>query len=88
MPRCFFLFPRFTLVTLALFLAGSAPAQIACPTPSLGSPACTSTGMSLADPTITPDTQLLFDLETRFAQDVAKGGGAAFASWFADNAVL
>jgi ketosteroid isomerase-like protein len=88
MPRCFFLFPRSTLLSLALFLAGSAQAQIACPTPSLGSPACTSTGMSLADPTITPDTQLLFDLEARFAQDVAKGGGPAFASWFADNAVV
>jgi ketosteroid isomerase-like protein len=31
--------------------------------------------------------RLLFDLEARFARDVAQGGGKAFVSWFADDAV-
>jgi ketosteroid isomerase-like protein len=30
---------------------------------------------------------VLLDLEARFARDVAAGGGKAFASWFADDAV-
>ena len=29
----------------------------------------------------------LYKLEARFAADVAKGGGTAFASWFAEDAV-
>jgi ketosteroid isomerase-like protein len=84
------------LAHLALVLALSltaiqAHAQTACPAPSLNgtvAPECSSTGVPLADPTVTPDTQLLFDLEARFAADVAKGGGPAFASWFADDAVV
>ncbi len=31
--------------------------------------------------------RVLFDLETRFARDVATGGGKAFVSWFADDGV-
>jgi ketosteroid isomerase-like protein len=38
-------------------------------------------------PTITPGQITLMELEGRFEQDVAKGGGKAFASWFADDAV-
>lgn len=38
-------------------------------------------------PTITPGQITLIELETRFAQAVAAGGGKAFASWFADDAV-
>jgi ketosteroid isomerase-like protein len=30
---------------------------------------------------------LLFELEAQFAKDVAERGGAAFASWFADDGV-
>ncbi len=84
--------PAFSLLlttALALSLLCGTPvaaAQNTCPT--LTSATCSSTGMSLSDPTITPDVQLLYDLESRFAQDVAKRGGPAFASWFADNAVL
>lgn len=41
----------------------------------------------LADPTVKPGKMLLFDLETRFAKDVAERGGAAFAEWFAEDGV-
>jgi ketosteroid isomerase-like protein len=41
----------------------------------------------LTDPTLTPGTAFLFNLEAKFARDTAAGGGRAFASWFADDAV-
>ena len=41
----------------------------------------------LADSTVKPGKMILFDLETRFAQDVAARGGVGFASWFADDGV-
>ncbi len=41
----------------------------------------------LVDSTVKPGKMLLFDLEARFAKDVANRGGAAFADWFADDAV-
>jgi ketosteroid isomerase-like protein len=42
----------------------------------------------LLDPTVKPGKMLLFDLEARFAKDVAARGGAAFAEWFAEDGVL
>ena len=41
----------------------------------------------LADTTVKPGKMLLFDLDTRFAKDVATKGGAAFADWFAEDGV-
>ena len=41
----------------------------------------------LADPSMNPGKSLLFDLEAKFAKDVAARGGAGFASWFADDGV-
>ena len=41
----------------------------------------------LADPTMSSGKSLLFDLEARFAKDVAARGGAAFADWFAGDGV-
>jgi ketosteroid isomerase-like protein len=41
----------------------------------------------LTQPTLSPGVLLLMELEGRFAKDVATGGGKAFASWFADDAV-
>jgi ketosteroid isomerase-like protein len=41
----------------------------------------------LTQPTLSPGVLLLMELEGRFAQAVATGGGKAFASWFADDAV-
>jgi ketosteroid isomerase-like protein len=44
-------------------------------------------GSLLTQPTLTPGAVFLIDLERQFAADVAQGGGKAFASWFADDAV-
>jgi ketosteroid isomerase-like protein len=41
----------------------------------------------LTQPTLSPGVLLLMELEGRFAQSVASGGGKAFATWFADDAV-
>jgi ketosteroid isomerase-like protein len=50
--------------------------------------ATTSTAPNpLTDPTANPAASVLYDLEARFAADVATGGGPAFAHWFADDAV-
>ncbi|MGO9337377.1 MAG: YybH family protein [Terracidiphilus sp.] len=41
----------------------------------------------LSDTTVKPGKMILFDLEARFAKDVAQRGGAAFADWFAEDGV-
>lgn len=41
----------------------------------------------LAQPTLSSGALLLMELEGRFARAVAAGGGKAFATWFADDAV-
>jgi ketosteroid isomerase-like protein len=41
----------------------------------------------LSQPQLSPGVLLLMELEGRFAQAVATGGGKAFSSWFADDAV-
>jgi ketosteroid isomerase-like protein len=41
----------------------------------------------LAQPTLTPGVLLLMELEGRFEKAVSAGGGKAFGSWFADDAV-
>jgi ketosteroid isomerase-like protein len=41
----------------------------------------------LAQPALSPGVLMLMELEGRFAQSVAAGGGKAFATWFADDAV-
>jgi ketosteroid isomerase-like protein len=41
----------------------------------------------LSQPTLTPGMLLLMELEGRFAKSVAAGGGKAFGTWFADDAV-
>ncbi len=45
-----------------------------------------STGTPLTQPTLSPGAMELLTLEGQFAQSVAKGGGAAFAQWFAEDA--
>lgn len=42
----------------------------------------------LTDTTATPGKTLLYNLEAEFAKTVAERGGAGFASWFADDAVI
>jgi ketosteroid isomerase-like protein len=41
----------------------------------------------LTNPGYSTEVAFLFDLEKKFAQDTATGGGAAFAKWFAGDAV-
>jgi ketosteroid isomerase-like protein len=41
----------------------------------------------LAQPALSPGVLMLMELEGKFAQSVAAGGGKAFATWFADDAV-
>ena len=41
----------------------------------------------LSDTTVKPGKMVLFELEARFAKDVAERGGAGFAAWFADDGV-
>ncbi len=41
----------------------------------------------LTNPALTPDVEFLFNLDAQFARDTAQGGGAAFAKWFAPDAV-
>lgn len=41
----------------------------------------------LSDATVKPGKMILFELEARFAKDVATRGGAAFADWFAEDGV-
>lgn len=46
-----------------------------------------ATANPLTDPEATPGVEFLFKLEAQFAADVAKGGGKAYASWFAPDGV-
>ena len=47
-----------------------------------------STPSPFADPTMKPGKTLLFELEAKFARDVAARGGEGFASWFAEDGVV
>ena len=90
------LMPRRPLAAslFAILLASAAHAQ---PGPQLSQPGQSSgfdllanpnqTLSPLTQPTLSPGVLLLMDLEVRFAKAVASGGGKAFASWFADDAV-
>lgn len=42
---------------------------------------------ALNDPSVSPGTSFLYGLEAKFAKATAAGGGPAFASFFADDAV-
>lgn len=69
----------------SLFFAATMPAQILdplAPKPPVGQ----STN-PLTDPNATPGIQMLYQLEAKFAADTRKGGGVAFAAWFAPDAV-
>jgi ketosteroid isomerase-like protein len=48
-------------------------------------PAASNAPDPMADPTMKAGKAFLFDLEARFAKDVAARGGAAFADWFAED---
>lgn len=65
--------------------AGCLSAQMLDPLAS--KPSTDQSGNPLTDPALSPGVQFLFQLEAKFAADTAKGGGPAFASWFAPDAV-
>src|ERR1700712_310943 len=62
----------------------SLPLTLQGPTDSQAKPQIIS---PITQPTLSPGVIHLMELEGRFSQDVAKGGGAAFSSWFAEDAV-
>jgi len=64
-------------------VARDAPAQVLVPDLSSSG----SAANPLADTTMKPGKALLFDLEAKFAQATAEGGGKAFATWFAEDSV-
>jgi ketosteroid isomerase-like protein len=81
------------LLLLTVFLASTLPLNAQVPTPQPSpftldplAPPPPSANL-LTQPTLNPGALVLLDLEARFARDVATGGGKAFASWFADDAV-
>lgn len=81
MPRGLFAAVLFFCLVCAPHLAGQ----------MLEPPAPQSTsnqgGNLLTNPSMTPGGDFLEQLEARFAADTAKGGGKAFAAWFAPDAV-
>jgi ketosteroid isomerase-like protein len=71
-------------VLACLAFCSASPAQMlspAAPQPS------GQAGNPLTNPQVSPGIELLYQLETQFAADTAKGGGPAFAAWFAPDAV-
>jgi ketosteroid isomerase-like protein len=74
-------------VLAQLQIAGQVPPQ-STPAPSYDPLPRTGYQISpLSQPTFTPGIMLLLELEIKFAASVAEGGGKAFSSWFADDAV-
>jgi ketosteroid isomerase-like protein len=78
--------PKVTLSAALLLCALQSPAQ----TLNLGTltPGASAAPNPLSDTTTTPGKTLLFDLEAKFAQATAEGGGKSFAAWFAPDGVL
>jgi ketosteroid isomerase-like protein len=68
--------------SLALAALPAALSQLPLPDSSQAAP------NPLTDTTVNPGKMFLFDLEARFAKDVAARGGKAVVDWFADDGVL
>jgi len=76
---------RFVLLFPCLLLASSVSPVAQAQLDPLAKPAPSAN--PLTDPSYSTGVALLFDLEAKFAADTARRGGAAFAQWFADDAV-
>jgi ketosteroid isomerase-like protein len=80
---------RVYLLGSVVGLMGSAAAQVPGTIPGTVPP--NPSGYKIISPvtapTLNPGQITLLELEGRFSQAVAEGGGKAFASWFADDAV-
>jgi len=87
--------PAAVLQVLLLCAAIAAPAalhaqsQLGLGTPSANPAPSLNPNASglLTDPTDSPGRDFLLDLDRKFATATLEGGGRAFASWFAENAV-
>lgn len=73
------------LPTLLCLLGFSPLASAQLPLDSASKPAAAANPFS--NPGLTPEQSFLYSLETKFEHDTAQGGGAAFAKWFAPDAV-
>jgi ketosteroid isomerase-like protein len=73
------------VLSCSLMLAAAATAQTL--DPLAPKPAENQNGNALTNPGLSPEVEFLYQLEVKFAADTAKGGGAAFSSWFAPDAV-
>jgi ketosteroid isomerase-like protein len=79
-----------TVLSLMLFLtAWTMEAQTSLSSPTLEGLEQKGPVLSpLTQPTLSPGVILLMELEGKFAQAVATGGGTAFAEWFTEDAVV
>jgi ketosteroid isomerase-like protein len=73
------------LLSLCLHSGAQTPLPLTLQAPS--EPAKPQIISPLTQPTLSPGVIQLMELEGKFEQDVAKGGGKAFSSWFAEDAV-
>jgi ketosteroid isomerase-like protein len=75
----------FFLAVTLLFPSSALFAQF--PLTPASKPASAQDLNPLTNPSLSPEIQFLYQLEAKFAADTVRGGGKAFASWFADDAV-
>lgn len=68
----------------AMWVTAGRQVRAQLPLPGAGA----TTPNPLTDATVTPGKTLLYGLESQFAKAVAQRGGAAFASWFADDGMI
>jgi ketosteroid isomerase-like protein len=81
--RTFILASALTLAAHAQQAPGTVPGTVPGTAPSSGYRLISP----VVQPTISPGVVQLMELEGKFGEDTAKGGGKAFATWFADDAV-
>jgi ketosteroid isomerase-like protein len=74
----------FGMAALLVWGSGAAWGQLTFPGAGTGQAAPNP----LSDTTVKPGKVILFDLEAKFARDVAERGGPGFVSWFAEDGVL
>jgi ketosteroid isomerase-like protein len=83
-PRLFSVYLAGSTLLLAVAASGQVPGTIPGQTKGESPYKIIS---PVTQPTVTPGQLTLLELEAKFAQAVAEGGGKAFASWFAEDAV-
>jgi len=84
LPRTFSVYLLGSILALAPALRAQVPGTIPGTIPINQSPYQIS---PVTTPTLSPGVVQLLELEGKFSQAVAEGGGKAFASWFAEDAV-